>query len=148
MSPRLRSALVLAGVFAFGAMTGGAAVRGLGARRELSQHEGGSLLPRQRAFLRQLDREVDLDGRQRDEVRAILASHEPEVREIRRSIAPRAAALRARTFDEVRRVLRADQQAAFERFVDRQEARAGDGEGPPDEPPPPPPPRPRRKWRE
>ena len=120
MSPRLASALVLAGVFVLGGVAGSGVTRYFGARREHALHEGAPPMRRHRAFIRALDRDVGLDRAQRRQVRAILASHEPEVREIRRALAP----LRRQAFEELRAVLRRDQQPGFQRFIDRQDARA------------------------
>jgi hypothetical protein len=124
MSPRLQSIVVLVGVFALGGVTGGALTRFYGARR--TQHsifEASPPILRQRAFVAALDREVTLDDDQRDEVRAIIREHEPEIREIRRMIGPRSRALRAAALDEIRRVMRPEQLPRFQRFVERQDAR-------------------------
>lgn len=124
MSPRLASALVLAGVFLFGAVTGGGVARFAGDRARPGGGEGAPLVMRQKALLRALDRDVGLERGQREQVRAILASHDGEFREIRRSLRPRAAKVRRQVLDEVRGVMRRDQLDAYQRFVDRQEARA------------------------
>jgi hypothetical protein len=56
-------------------------------------------------------------------VRAIFASHAAEARELRRIVEPRSEELQRKTFAEIRGVLRPDQMGAFQRFVERNEAR-------------------------
>jgi hypothetical protein len=124
MSPRLKSIAVLLGVFALGGVTGGGVVRLVTLRRFHAMLDAPPMIVRQKAFIAALSRDVDLDDQQLDEVRRIVQTHEPELREIRRSIGPKTAQLRARTLEDVRRVIRPDQAAKFQRFVERQEKRA------------------------
>jgi hypothetical protein len=131
VSPRLKSALVLAFVFLLGAVTGGFVVRLFAARRLHAVLDAPPHMARQRVLLTVLDRHVHLDDGQRDAIRRIFAAQEPEVREIRRVTAPRITALRARTAAEVQGVLRPDQMAGFRRFLKKQEAWASSiGEAP------------------
>jgi len=123
MSPRLASALVLAGVFLLGAVTGSGVTRITMARDVHAIIDAPPLVVRQKALLAGIDRSVHLDEQQRKEVRAILAAHAAEARELRRALEPRAADLRSKTFAEVRAVLRPEQMSAFQRFVERQEER-------------------------
>lgn len=124
MSPRLQSALVLAGVFALGAITGGAAVHFTRERRIHAMMDAPPHQERLRRLLRALEHDVKLDDAQREKVKEILAGHEAEVKEIRRAAAPRLSALRARIAVEIRAVLRPDQAADFDEFLKKQEARA------------------------
>jgi uncharacterized membrane protein len=136
VSPRLKSALVLAGVFLLGVITGVFTVRLTAARRVHALLDAPPHLARARVFLIALDREVHLDGEQRDAIRKILDAQEPEVREIRRSVAPRLAALRGRATGEIQGVLRPDQKEGFRRFLDKQEALTRPGGEAPDLPRP------------
>jgi hypothetical protein len=124
MSPRSQAILLLASVFFLGAITGAALARSVEVRRLQALLEGPAQLAGERAFLVALDRDVHLDGPQREAVRAVFAAQEPEAKEIRRSVAPRIAELRLRAADDVRRVLRPDQLEGFRRFMIRQDARA------------------------
>lgn len=146
VSPRVRAIAAFSGVFLLGVVTGGAVMRGVGPKGPPHEaFEGGSILRRQKAFLRHLDREVSLDPGQREAVRTILAAHEPEARAVHESVRPRMNAIRSATIDEVRRVMRPDQLADYQRFVEKMDARArGDEDGPPDMPPP----RRKGRWRD
>jgi hypothetical protein len=124
MSPRSQALAILAAVFLLGAVTGGALARSVEVRRFQALLAGPADLAGERAFLVALDRDVHLDGAQREAVRAVFDAQEPEAKDIRRSVAPRIAALRLRTEADVRRVLRPDQLEGFRRFLIRQEARA------------------------
>jgi len=124
MSPRMQALLLLAGVFFLGAITGGAVTRSLAGRNLRGLVGGPPQLAGERAFLAALDRDVHLDPPQKAAVSAIFAAQEPEAQEIRRSVAPRIAALRLRTADDVRRALRPEQLEGFRRFMIRQEAHA------------------------
>lgn len=124
MSPRMQALLLLAGVFFLGALTGGAVTRSVTARSLRGLVGGPPQLAGERAFLSALDRDVHLDAPQKAAVSAIFAAQEPEAQEIRRSVAPRIAALRLRTADDVRRVLRPEQLEGLRRFMIRQEAHA------------------------
>lgn len=123
VSPRVQALALLVGVFLLGALTGGAVTRSVAMRRLHGLLEAPEVAG-ERAFLVALDRDVHLDVGQRDAVSAIFAAQEPEAKEIRRSVAPRIAALRLRTADDVRRLLRPDQLEGFQRFLTRQESRA------------------------
>jgi hypothetical protein len=135
MSPRIQSILVLIGVFALGGVTGGALTRFYGVRHApRASFESPPLVMRQRAFIAALDRDVNLEDDQRDEIRAIMSEHEPEIRDIRRLVGPRVRALRAAALDEIRRVMRPDQLPRFQRFVERHDPRGrwSDDDGSPD----------------
>ena len=124
MSPRYQSIFVLVGVFVLGGVTGGSLTRFYGARRgPRGQFDGPPLVLRQRAFIEALDRDVQLEPDQRDEVRAIMREHEPEIRDIRRLVGPRVRALRAAALDEIRHVMRPDQLPRFQRFVEKHDFR-------------------------
>lgn len=124
MSPRLTSALVLAGVFLLGAVTGSGVTRVMMARHVHAFIDAPPPVVRQKALIAGLDRAVHLDEQQRREVRAIFASHAAEARELRRLVEPRSEELQHKTFAEIRGVLRPEQMDAFQRFVERNEARS------------------------
>lgn len=124
MSPRVQAMLLLVGVFVLGMITGGALTRSVTMRGLRDLVAGQQPLAGESAFIAALDRDVHLDAPQRARVSAIFAAQEPEAQEIRRSVAPRIAALRLRTAEDVRRELRPDQLEGFRRFLIRQEARA------------------------
>ncbi len=124
MSPRVQAMLLLVGVFVLGMITGGALTRSVTMRGLRDLVAGQQPLAGESAFIAALDRDVHLDAPQRARVSAIFAAQEPEAQEIRRSVAPRIAALRLRTAEDVHRELRPDQLEGFRRFLIRQEARA------------------------
>ena len=129
MSPRLKSILVLLGVFSLGGVTGGAIVHSVALRHLARLLDAPPLVLRQRAFVSSLTHEVDLDDAQMNEIRHILAEHAPELHEIRRTISPRTARIRATMMSEMRKVMRPEQLAQFQRFVDKQDRHAHrDGE--------------------
>jgi hypothetical protein len=124
VSPRLKSVLVLLAVFALGAVSGGALVTARSARRMHRLIDAPPEALQQRFVLTTLQREVDLDASQEEKVNALVASYEAERQAIHHNIGPRIAALRTRLFDDLRGVMRPDQQPAFQRFVKRAERRA------------------------
>jgi len=123
MSPRVKSALVLCGVFLLGAVTGGGLERARTARREQEMVEAPQPAFRQRQILRGLERAVDLDDAQRERVRAILDQHAVEAQEMRREVGPKLDELRGRMMDDIRGVMRPEQLPRYEKFVERVKAR-------------------------
>ena len=66
-----------------------------------------------------LTRELKLTAAQHDSVAAILRRHRPEMRAIFAVIRPQMDSARARVADEIRRVLTPEQQAAYQKLLDR-----------------------------
>jgi hypothetical protein len=123
MSPRVKSALVLGAVFLLGAVAGGGLATARSARRMQEMVEAPPGAFRQRAILRGLERAVDLDEAQREQVVAILERHAGEAEEMRRELKPRLGELQIQTLEEIRRLMRPEQLPRFERFVERAKAR-------------------------
>lgn len=69
-----------------------------------------------------LTRELGLTAPQHDSVAAILRRHRPEMHQIFMTIRPQIDSARARVSDEIRRLLKADQQAAYQKLLDRDRA--------------------------
>ena len=110
-----RAALVVALVFALGAVSG-AAVAWLVRQRidvaalEVDRRGRGPML-------RQLSVELDLDAAQREKIGAILRAHRTELAAIADRVQPDVQAVMERMRLEVRAALRPDQQRRFDRLI-------------------------------
>ena len=69
-----------------------------------------------------LTRELGLSAAQHDSVAAILRRHRPEMHAIFMTIRPQIDSARVRVSDEIRRLLTPEQQAAYQRLLDRDRA--------------------------
>ncbi len=69
-----------------------------------------------------LTRELGLTAAQHDSIAAILRRHQPELHAIFLTIRPQIDSARARVSDEIRGLLRPDQQAAYQKLLDRDRA--------------------------
>ena len=110
-----RAALVVALVFALGAVSG-AAVAWL-----VRQRIDVAALERDRRgrgpMLRQLAVELDLDAAQREKIGAILRTHRAELAAIADRVQPDVQAVMERMRLEMRAALRPDQQQRFDRLI-------------------------------
>ena len=110
-----RAALVVALVFALGAVSG-AAVAWLVRQRidvaalEVDRRGRGPML-------RQLSVELDLDAAQREKIGAILRTHRAELAAIADRVQPDVQAVMERMRLEMRAALRPDQQQRFDRLI-------------------------------
>jgi hypothetical protein len=111
--------LVLTGVFALGAVTGGGVVLYEAQHRIQGLMDKSPSEARREAILQLMRRKVGLDETQMEAVRRILIAHDPELREIRRSMAPQLGVVHKQVFAEVRRVLREDQLPQLDRLAAR-----------------------------
>ena len=107
-------ALLLAGMFLLGALSGGAAVYIGVARKVRGILQGPPEELETRALVFALNRQLDLDETQRMQISNIVLRHQPELNATRRTIEPQLKEVRARSKDEIRAVLRAKQQAKFD----------------------------------
>jgi Spy/CpxP family protein refolding chaperone len=69
-----------------------------------------------------LTRELGLTAAQHDSIAAILRRHRPEMHAIFLTVRPQIDSARARVSDEIRGVLTPDQQATYQKLLDRDRA--------------------------
>jgi Spy/CpxP family protein refolding chaperone len=69
-----------------------------------------------------LTHELNLSAPQHDSIAGILRRHRPEMRAIFATIRPQMDSARARVSDEIRRILTPQQQAAYQKLLDRDRA--------------------------
>jgi hypothetical protein len=129
VSPKVKAALVLTGVFVLGG------VAGAGASRLYTFHRFSKLMsapPDQRSRFRMevLRHELDLDDAQATKIEGILHDADPEREKAGEPCKVELEALRQRTDAKISEVLRPDQRGRFEELSKK---RHGGG------PPPPPP---------
>lgn len=120
---KVMAALVLAGVFVLGNVSG-AGVALLAVRHRIQKVlQGPPEDMETQGLVFALDRALKLDARQREQVAEIHKRHLPELNRIRRESEVPLAAERARTAAEIRGILKPDQQGKFDELYDRFEAR-------------------------
>jgi hypothetical protein len=127
VSPRVRAALALAGVFVLGAATGVGGARFFVARHMAHALDAPLPAVRHRVVMNALDRQLDLSKDQHEKIAGILEKHEPEITEISRSVEPKLAPIFASIEDEIRAELTPDQRPKFDelakKFHEHREAR-------------------------
>src|SRR5512135_2287974 len=87
-----------------------------------SAHRSGPPRPN-RSFADRLAQQLQLDSAQRDSVAGILRRYDPQMRAIFASVRPQLDSLRERLRGEVRAQLTPAQQAAYQKLIERQNAR-------------------------
>ena len=121
---RLKIWLALLGVFALGAMTGGALDRlhclrhRFSHRGERSPREGGA-----DRFFQALQNELALTEEQSNAIRRIIDETRNEYRALRDEVRPRYDAVRQRERAQIRLLLSEDQQQRFDQMTERFDAR-------------------------
>jgi hypothetical protein len=80
-------------------------------RRGRAENEAGGFLARK------LTRDLDLDPQQQADLRRILGDAARDMREIRREIGPRTRNIIERSDEQIRAILRPDQQSRFDDFL-------------------------------
>ncbi len=108
-------------VFLLGAASGGLAVHIIyKSRMETFQH--GDFKAREQILLDRLSRRLDLDGRQRSQLLAIIRQTHDEISSIKKQYRPQMEAVLEKSRQEVKRILRPDQLEKFEQFIQRRKA--------------------------
>lgn len=99
-------------------------------------HRGGPPHPN-RSFADRLAQQLQLDSAQRDSVAGILRRYDPQMRAIFAGVRPQLDSLRERIRSEIRGQLTPAQQAAYQKLIERENARAArrDSTPPPDDRP-------------
>lgn len=124
MTNRWLAILVAAGIFAAGATAGIAIDRLLLGGDQADHHRGRPRGPDE--LLERYRGRLDLDGAQTDAVRQVLDRRFREADAVMQRVDPEMEEIRRRANDEVRALLRPDQQKAFEEIVREQEERRAD----------------------
>ena len=128
---RLKIWLALLGVFALGAMTGGALDRVYCLRSHPSRHvERGQRGDRADRFFQALQTELSLTDEQSNAVRSIIDETRDEYRTLRSEVRPRYDAVRQRERAAIRSLLNQEQQQQFDQMTERFDAKhRPDGKG-------------------
>ncbi len=118
MNAKLKGVLILAGVFALGAVTG-AGSSWAWLQREVADELGGQTDRRfERRHLKALARELDLSDAQRTKIGELMASHREEHEQLMRNLAEDCGGElrqhREKVADEIRGVLDPEQQQRFD----------------------------------
>jgi Spy/CpxP family protein refolding chaperone len=123
-------------IFLLGAATGGLTAHLIYQKRLEGMVRGGPGTMSE-MILKRMDRELKLDGTQREAIRKIVQETHGEMRQIRRQFHPQIRLVLAKSEGRIKELLRPDQQEAFERLIEqrrRQWEEHGDRphpEGPP-----------------
>jgi hypothetical protein len=120
--PRLIAGLLLAAMFAVGAVVGAAVTAALGARQLTAVFEGPPQGTVARAYGWRLRWALHLSRAQEAEVVRIVQEDHDEAAAVRREAEPRLVEIRRRRHERIRSVLSRDQQRAFDQLVTRYEA--------------------------
>ena len=80
-------------------------------------------------IIRRLDHELQLDGEQRRQLQEIVENASTEIRDARKEIQPKLAAIRADAVAKARAILRPDQQPKFDAMVERLRENGGPASG-------------------
>jgi Spy/CpxP family protein refolding chaperone len=123
-------------IFLLGAATGGLTAHLIYQKRLEGMVRGGPGTMSE-MILKRMDRELKLDGTQRDAIRTIIQETHGEMQQIRRQFRPQTRQILAKSEERIKALLRPDQKEAFERLIEqrrRQWEEHGDRphpEGPP-----------------
>jgi hypothetical protein len=126
---RSKPLLILAGVFTLGVVAGGAGTRAYMVNDLKARFRGPPAESRAHFLLEAMRRHLDLDDDQVKKVEVIVRETEQRREERMKECRPGLDELRRETDDKIREVLRPDQQAKFEEFLER---RRRHGPPPPD----------------
>ena len=78
---------------------------------------------REEMLVKRLSRKLDLDDRQREQVRALIAETRTEMKNIRNQYRPQMKAVIEKSKAEMRRLLRPDQLEKFEKYLAERKAK-------------------------
>ena len=84
---------------------------------------GGGHGMREDVIVERLTKKLDLDGRQQEEVRAVIHETHDGVRQVRNSIHPRIEALLTAGQERIKLVLRPDQRVKFDKIITERKLR-------------------------
>ncbi len=117
----LKSILCVLIIFLLGAASGGLAVH-IYFKSQMETFVKGDRKAREEILLNRLSRKLDLDDKQREQTRAIIAETHEEMKKIRTQYHPQMEAVIEKSKAEMRRILRPDQLEKFEKFLAERKA--------------------------
>jgi hypothetical protein len=123
MKRKLFIALVLAGMFVLGGISGAALMQVRIAHRIQARLLARGETPDVTALASALEVKLHLNSEQRAKVAEILRAHHPELAALMRSVEPQAQAIRELQWREIRPLLDAEQQKALDQLIQEQLAR-------------------------
>lgn len=109
-------------VFILGAAAG-ALVTHIVYKSRMESLVSGSPGARQEMLVKRLTHKLDLDDRQRDQVRAIVRATEAEIKGVRRQFRPQIEAILEKSQARIREILRPEQQEQFEKIIAKRKTR-------------------------
>ena len=116
-------------IFLLGAASGGL-IAHLVYQKRIEGFVRGGPGPTTEMILRRMDRELNLDSRQREAIRAIVQETHREMRQIRRQLHPQMRQILEKSEARIRVLLRSDQQQAFQQIIEKRRRHweeSGDG---------------------
>jgi Spy/CpxP family protein refolding chaperone len=108
-------------IFLLGAASGGLAMH-IVYKSKMETFLRGDRKAREEMLLNRLTRRLDLDSRQREQVRAIVGQTHAEMDNIRKQYRPQMEAVLEKSRAEMRQILRPDQREKFEQFIQKRKA--------------------------
>ncbi len=117
----LKSVLCILLIFILGAASGGLGVH-IYYKSHMETFLRGDRKAREEILLNRLNRKLDLDARQREQVRDLIAETHAEMKNIRNQYRPQMKAVIEKSKAEMRRLLRPDQLEKFEKFLAERKA--------------------------
>ncbi len=108
-------------VFLLGAASGGLAVHII-YKSKMDTYLHGSFKAREQMILDRLSRRLDLDDRQRAQLLVIIRQTHDEISSIKKQYRPQMEAVLEKSRQEVRQILRPDQQEKFDQFIKQRKA--------------------------
>ena len=124
MNAKLKGALVLVGVFALGALAGGAGMRIWMQQERAEEITQGPGRRFERHHLRALERTLNLTREQRDQIEAIMQKYRPERNRLLRELSDNCGAPmkehKQKIDSEIRALLNPDQQQRFDALLETQ----------------------------
>jgi uncharacterized membrane protein len=74
-------------------------------------------------IVKRLEKRLDLDGTQREQLRAIVKETQQEILALRKEMLPKIEGIVDNSHGKVRKILRPEQQEAFKKLVEERKAR-------------------------
>jgi len=125
-------------IFLLGAATGGLIAHLIYQKRIEGVVRGGPGAMAE-MILRRMDRNLKLDGTQREAIRTIVQETHGEMRQVRRQFRPQMQQILSRSEERIRQILRPEQRELFERLIQKRKKHWDEHpDGPPFGGPPPP----------
>lgn len=117
----LKSVLCILLIFILGAASGGLGVH-IYYKSCGETYQRFDRKAREEMLLNRLDRRLDLDDRQREQVRALIAETRTEIKNIKNQYRPQMKAVIEKSKAKMRQLLRPDQLEKFEKYMAERKA--------------------------